>query len=593
MGNLRSVRRAAVFATITLGTTLWYGCSEHPTEPPTGPSLRPQLGPPQSRGIQAAIAAQQRHTDALLRTPGVVGTAVGLLPNGDVGVKLFLSRPGVQGLPDRLDDVPVATEVTGQFVAFTDPTTKQRPAPVGFSVGHPNITAGTIGARVVDGSGNTYLLSNNHVLANTNQASIGDPALQPGPYDGGTLSDQIGSLAAFKPIDFSSNGTNTIDAAIADATSSDLGNATPADDGYGTPNATIFGDADGNGVFDDKGDLLGLEVQKYGRTTRLTTGQITGINATVDVCYEVWVIWCLSSARYVDQIIIGPGSFSDGGDSGSLIVTNDQDKNPVGLLFAGSDTQTIANRIDLVLNHFGVSIDGEAAAPPTPTTDVAITGVSAPGSVTGGTTTDVDVTVRNVGNQDVSAGFDVTLTDATDAVEIGTQSVPGLAAGETTTLTFSWNTTGGSFGSHTLTASHDFADDDPSNDEASTSVNVDDPSAPSGIHVGDLDGWASNDGRTWSATVEVTVHDATHTPLNGATVTGTWVPSGLASDECTTGELGGNGTCIFLYVSARKNVKSLTFTVTDVAAAGETYVEVANHDPDGSSDGTSITVNKP
>ena len=153
------------------------------------------------------------------------------------------------------------------FLARSNPTTRQRPAPMGYSVGHPAITAGSIGARVVDGSGNVYVLSNNHVLANSNDASIGDPALQPGPFDGGTSADRIGTLFAFQSIDFS-GGDNTIDAAIAISTTADLSNATPADDGYGAPGGVIFGDANGDGVVDDKSALLGLNVEKFGRIVR-------------------------------------------------------------------------------------------------------------------------------------------------------------------------------------------------------------------------------------------------------------------------------------------------------------------------------------
>src|SRR5436190_480542 len=83
--------------------------------------------------------------------------------------------------------------------------------------------------------------------------------------------------------------------------------ASPTDDGYGTPSAAIFGDANGDGVFDDKSALLGLNVQKYGRTTKLTKGQITGIDGTVTVCYEVFIIFCLESATFVDQLVIEPG----------------------------------------------------------------------------------------------------------------------------------------------------------------------------------------------------------------------------------------------------------------------------------------------
>src|SRR3989454_6531500 len=429
MTHLRISQRAAAVAVSVLGASLWTGCSDRAPDI-LGPSAQRQPELSQDADLQGAIAAHKRHSDALLRIPGVVGTAVGRLPNGKAVVKLLLANRDVRGLPTTLDGVPVATQVTGMIMAFSDPTKRQRPAPLGFSVGHPLITAGSIGARVADAAGNVFVLSNNHVLANSNDAAIGDPALQPGPFDGGTApADQIGTLAAFKPINFS-GGTNTIDAAIALSSADNLANATPADEGYGLPNSAIYGDANGDGVFDDRNSLLGLAVQKYGRTTKATHGQITGINATVNVCYEVFIIFCVKQATFVDQLIIEPGTFSGGGDSGSLIVADDGSNRPVGLLFAGSSTQTIANRIDLVLNHFGVRIDGgeppPPPPPPAPVTDLAITSVGAPPTATPGNTVNVSVAVKNVGNQDIPAGVAVTLTDLTDGTVIGTQTLQGL-----------------------------------------------------------------------------------------------------------------------------------------------------------------------
>src|SRR6266699_2378244 len=119
------------------------------------------------------------------------------------------------------------------LMAFSDPTKRQRPAPLGFSVGHPLITAGSIGARVRDATGHIYVLSNNHVLANSNDANIGDPEYQPGPFDGGGSADQIATLTDFQQITFSTAANNTIDAAIALSTTAVLDNATPSDDGYG------------------------------------------------------------------------------------------------------------------------------------------------------------------------------------------------------------------------------------------------------------------------------------------------------------------------------------------------------------------------
>jgi hypothetical protein len=586
MRHLLPIRRVQL---ATLLLPLLVACVDSVSGPTVDPQVFAAMGAPQ--GVDAALAAQQRHTEALMRIPGVVGTAVGALPNGQAAVQVFLSHE-IPGIPDALDGVPVRRQVTGLIMAFSDPTTKARPAPLGFSVGHPSITAGTIGARVVNPSLQVFILSNNHVLAASNNASVGDPILQPGPFDGGTAADQIGTLHAIKPIDFTGRD-NTIDAAIALSSAAVLSNATPADAGYGLPSARIWGDANSDGTFDNRNALLNLAVEKYGRTTGHTHGTITGINATLDVCYEsLFGILCITQARFVDQIIITPGAFSSGGDSGSLIVTGDGNLNPVALLYAGSTTQTIANRIDFVLNHFGVQVDGSGQAPPpADLLDVAIQGVSAPGSVTIGTSADVVVTIRNAGSEPVASPFDVTLTDATDGVPIGTQSVGALAPGESTTRTYAWNTTGASLGGHTLTASHTVSDDNAANDQASTSVSVDPQST--GMHVGNLTAIVSDGGTSWSAIVEVAVHDAQHNPLQGVTVVGSWKPSGLASNTCTTGELGGNGTCIMLYPAISSRRKSVSFTVNSLTGSFYIYESNANHDVDGGSNGTTIRVNRP
>jgi hypothetical protein len=272
-----------------------------------------------------------------------------------------LEYGGVPGIPEKVEGVPVRPLVTGKIYALpkppwagggggeeVDPTSRfDRPVPIGVSTGHPDITAGTIGCRVVDGASNVYALSNNHVYANSNSATIGDDVIQPGTFDGGSLPDDyIGTLSAFVEIDFE-GGDNTVDAAIASSTTSLLGNATPSD-GYGKPKSTTVA------------AYLNQKVKKYGRTTGLTKGQVYAINATVNVNYGG-----PGTARFVNQIIITPGSFSAGGDSGSLVVANGKgrnkanDRKPVGLLFAGSSLVTIANPIDAVLSELGVSIDGE------------------------------------------------------------------------------------------------------------------------------------------------------------------------------------------------------------------------------------------
>ena len=146
---------------------------------------------------------------------------------------------------------------------------------------------------------------------------------------------------------FSLDASNEVDAAIALSTIDSLDNATPGD-GYGIPKTTTLP------------ATINLPVKKYGRTTGLTKGKIYAIDATVDVGYDT------GEARFVHQIVITPGTFSAGGDSGSLIVadgrgkTRPDDNKPVGLLFAGNSLFTIANPIDAVLSAFdNITIDGE------------------------------------------------------------------------------------------------------------------------------------------------------------------------------------------------------------------------------------------
>lgn len=308
---------------------------------------------------------QERNTERLMQIKGVVGTAVGLDQNDRLAVKVFVDKWDIAGVPKTVNDVPVHLVVTGKFFALpkpvnpgsgkppadeVDPTARfDRPVPIGVSTGHPNITAGTIGCRVTDGV-DVYALSNNHVYANENLASIGDNVLQPGSYDGGVdPDDSIGTLADFEPINFY-GGENRIDAAIALSSTGLLGNATPLD-GYGAPVSTTL-PADP--------DLLNKPVKKYGRTTGLTKGKVYAINATVRVGYGY-----NKEALFVGQIVITPGGFSAGGDSGSLVVVDGKgkhaadDRKAVGLLFAGSSFYTVANPIDEVLSRFGATIDGE------------------------------------------------------------------------------------------------------------------------------------------------------------------------------------------------------------------------------------------
>ncbi|MBU8934013.1 MAG: PKD domain-containing protein [candidate division Zixibacteria bacterium] len=371
--------QVSLFTLVTLvlivSIGLWIGCSEESaiTNAPKSAAqsiLLNNMNP----GVQAVMAVQDRSTEALMSHPDVVGTGTGRNEDGELAVVVYtVSRVPQRGtftsaalgkvdaldaIPETIDGLPVVAKVTGKFVIYADPKARfDRPVPIGVSTGHPDITAGTIGCRVKDAGGNVYALSNNHIYANVNAASIGDNVLQPGPTDGGTdPADAIGTLYDYEPI-LLDGSDNYIDAAIALTTTGNVGTATPTGDGYGTPSTQIVSAS------------IGQNVQKYGRTTGWTHGEVSEVNVTVEVCYiPRGPMMCAESAIMVDQIAITPGAFSDGGDSGSLIVTDDGKNNPVGLLFAGSPDYTLANPIHYVLDRFNVTIDdggGVTNYPPT------------------------------------------------------------------------------------------------------------------------------------------------------------------------------------------------------------------------------------
>ncbi len=324
--------------------------------------------------IKKVMAIQNRHNRNLMAKPEVVGVATGLTETSSPAIVVYTKKEVKPGrIPNSLEGVPVVVKVTGEFYAMKPPSNKgnkgststryPRPTPIGVSTGNEGeCSAGTIGARVTDALGEVYALSNNHVYALENNASIESKVLQPGLYDSRCRFDEkrvIGTLDNYVEISFLEDdpySTNTIDAAIASSTTALLGNATPSN-GYGVPKSETCADTSSCMLG------VGLYVQKYGRTTSLTCGKITGLNATVNVSYY----GSGKTARFINQIFVEsapqigcPVPFIQPGDSGSLLVTA-ANRYPVGLLFAGSlyGIVGIANPIDDVLGAFGVSIDGE------------------------------------------------------------------------------------------------------------------------------------------------------------------------------------------------------------------------------------------
>src|SRR3989442_9342233 len=117
------------------------------------------------------------------------------------------------------------------------------------------------------------------------------------------------------------------------------------------------------------------------------------------------------------------------------------------------------------------------------------------------------------------------------------------------------------------------------------------PVNPPSLHVGNLDGVAASNINRWSATVKITVNDWRHNLVNGASVRGTW--NGSSSEvQCTT-TAGGNGTCSVVLSSISNSTRAVSFAVTALTLSGYGYTSSANHDPDGNSNGFSITVSRP
>ena len=384
--------------------------------------------------------AVEEHARGLMAKNNVVAVGAGLEEKDGkktgreavlvlVKKKLPLSQLTDKDLvPRSLDADEVATDVieVGEIKALVgEHEDEHRPLVPGTSVGHFRITAGTLGL-VVQKNGVPYILSNNHVLANTNAAKVGDPIYQPGPIDGGQGKHEVGVLAKFVPISFTED--NTVDAALASITleleppveeppveppveeppveeppveppveeppveeppveppkeekkdffekifefieklfkkilffidwdddddeskfqsvdKQEVG-APQAVKGVDFVNVPLNFDGEVSGM---KSDVdVGDAVKKSGRTTGFTVGEVIAVNAVSDVNYGA-----LGVAHFVDQIITT--AFSAGGDSGSAVF--DDEGNLIGLLFAGSETVTILNKIDNVFEQ--LEIDG-------------------------------------------------------------------------------------------------------------------------------------------------------------------------------------------------------------------------------------------
>ncbi len=198
--------------------------------------------------------------------------------------------------------------------------------------------SGTLGSLVSDGT-NKYILSNNHVLARGDQAVAGEDVSQPGLIDSNCgIATVVADFTGASPL-----GSN-VDAAVAQLRSGQMDSTGFIED-IGVPSSSTVNPS------------VGLGVAKSGRTTGFTTGTIGSINTSVSVQYQKG---CNQGKKftvsYTNQVVINSSTFSAGGDSGSLIVTNNASHNPVALLYAGSSSTTIGNPINEVLTKLGTAL---------------------------------------------------------------------------------------------------------------------------------------------------------------------------------------------------------------------------------------------
>ncbi len=313
--------------------------------------------------------------ESLQHRANVVATGVGYKVAGEgkdpelsvvcsVTKKLAKTDLGRKDLiPSRLDGIPTDVKETG-IIRALGPRDRQRPALGGASIGHVDITAGTLGC-LVRKNDQTFILSNNHVLADSNDAQIGDAIIQPGASDGGGMpNDHIANLSEFVPIVFLNEESGCSLARLATVTlntvASVLGShvhfraISTRDNLVDAAIARPLRDSDVSAEIIEIGTIagtaegeVGMAVKKSGRTTGFTTGEIEQVDVTSNVQYGRGRI-----ARFSDQLMAG--AMSAGGDSGSAVL--DDQNRMVGLLYAGSATTTLINRVQNVFSALAISL---------------------------------------------------------------------------------------------------------------------------------------------------------------------------------------------------------------------------------------------
>jgi hypothetical protein len=236
-----------------------------------------------------------------------------------------------------------------------------------------NCCSGTLGALIEDSTHRQYLLSNNHVLARSDQASVGEAIVQPGLIDNnctpsGAGISTIATLTGWLPLNSRSTNADAAIAAVAarsiDPTGSILEFGTRQPDGVLAPAPPGISSTNGKG----EAATLEMTVAKSGRTTGLTCGGITAVDldVTVDYFHDCAETQPYLTKTFTSQLAVSGNSFSDAGDSGALLVDT-ANAEPVGLFFAGGNdvdgvSQGVASPAPEVLSELGTQLAGSATS---------------------------------------------------------------------------------------------------------------------------------------------------------------------------------------------------------------------------------------
>jgi hypothetical protein len=280
----------------------------------------------------------------LLAITGVNGVGVSVDDAGGPVVLVLLERSDVTTVPRSIDGLAVRTEVVGPLKAFAL-TGRYRPVPIGVSAGNAlDCVPGTIGC-VLTVQDQRYLLSANHVFARQNQAVIGEAISQPSLPDADSTCTRaaprtvVARLSDFEPVVYDGHTPNRFDAAIAELSGVDASCAT-LPGYYGLPSSQPWD------------PVPGAAILKVGRTSGLTRASIKAVDLKVKITFPA------GTALFVGQILTTKG-FGTFGDSGSLVVTDDGQFHPLGIVIGGGSNGTaIASPIGPILERFGASVCG-------------------------------------------------------------------------------------------------------------------------------------------------------------------------------------------------------------------------------------------